>query len=63
MCGTVRIVKMVGELKILGLVIDSKMTFQSHVRIVAESAARRIVILRTTRSVFRDNSIVPRCFW
>ena len=55
------IVKMVGELKILVVVLDSKLTFESHVRFVAASASRQIGILRKTRSVFRDNSIVS-CF-
>ena len=35
------IVKMVGELKILGVVIDSKLTFESHVRSVAATVCRR----------------------
>ena len=56
------IVKMVGELKISGVVLDSKLTFESHVRSVAASASRRIGILWKPRSVFRDNSIVS-CFW
>ena len=44
------IVKMVGELKILGAVLDSKLTFESHVRSVVASASRRIGILRKTRT-------------
>ena len=55
------IVKMVGELKILVVVLDSKLTFEGHVRFVAASASRQIGILRKTRSAFRDNSIVS-CF-
>ena len=55
---------MVSELKILGVVLDSKLTSESHARSVAASASRRIGILRRkTRSVFRDNSIVSCCFW
>ena len=56
------IVKMVSELKILGVVIDSKQTFVSHARSVAASGSRRIGISRKTRSVFRDSSIVSCCF-
>ena len=56
------IVKMVGKLEILGVVMDSKLTFESHVRSVAASASHCIGILRKTRSVFRDNSIVSCCF-
>ena len=58
-----RIVKKVGELKILGVVIYSQLSFESHVRSVAASASRRIGILRKTMSVFRDNSILSCCFW
>ena len=57
------IVKMVGELKILGVAMDSKLTFESHVRSEAASESRRIGIFRKTRSVLRDNSIVSCCFW
>ena len=38
------------------------MTFENHVRSVAASVSRRIGILRKTRSVFRDNSILSCCF-
>ena len=57
------VVKMVNQLKILGVVVDSKLLFESHVRSVAASASRRIGILRKSRSVFRNDSIVSRCFW
>ena len=42
------IVKMVGELKILGAVMDFNLTFESHARSVAASASHRIGILRKT---------------
>ena len=54
---------MVGELKILGVVIDSKLTFESHVRSVAASTSRPIGILRKTRNVYRDSFIVSWCYW
>ena len=57
------IVKMLGELTILGIVLDSNVTFESHVRSVAASASRRIDILRKITIAFRDNSIVFCCFW
>ena len=43
--------------------IDSKQTFESHLRSVAASASLRISILRKSRSVFKDRSIVSCCFW
>ena len=54
---------MVSTLKILGVVFDSKLTFESHLREVATSASQRLGILRKTWGVFRDTEIVKRCFW
>ena len=58
------ILKMVGEMKILGVVMNSKLTFERPVRSVGTSASRRIGILRKTRSVVRDNNSIVSCsFW
>ena len=57
------IVKRVRELKILSVVPDSKLTFESHMRSVAASAFCQIGIFRKTRGVFRDNSIVSLFIW
>ena len=57
------VVVMVSELKILGLILDSKLTFEKQVRAIAATASMRVGILRKTMSVFRDVAIVARCFW
>ena len=57
------VVEMVTELKILGVILDSKLTFEKQVRAIAASASMRVSILRKTMSVFRDVSIVAKCFW
>ena len=57
------VVEMVSELNILGVIFDSKLTFQKQVRPIAASASRRVGILRKTLSVFRDVAAVAKCFW
>ena len=47
------VVEMVSELKILGVILDSKLTFEKHVRAIAASGSMRVGILRKTMSVFR----------
>ena len=48
---------MVSELKILGVILDSKLAFEKQVRAIAASASRRVGILRKTMSVFRDVAV------
>ena len=55
------VVKMVSESKILGFILDSKLTFEKKVRAIA--ALRKVGILRKTMSVFRDVAVVVKCFW
>ena len=55
--------KMVSELEILGVILDSKLTFEKLVRAIAVSSSRRVDILRKTMSVFRDVAVVDKCFW
>ena len=57
------VVEMVSELKILGVILDSKLTFEKQVRAIAATASIRVGILRKTMSVFRDVGIVAKCFW
>ena len=57
------VVEMVLELKILGVIFDSKLTFEKQVRAIAASASIRVGILRKTMSVFRYTTVVYKCFW
>ena len=57
------VVEMVSELKILVVIIDSKLSFEKQVRAIAASASMRVGILRKTMSVFRDVTVVAKCFW
>ena len=53
----------VSEVDILGVRFDSKLTFESHIRAVAASAAQRLGIMRRANRIFGDRSLVVRCFW
>ena len=57
------VVEMVSELKILGVILDCKLTFEKQVRAIDATTSMRVGILRKTMSVFRDVAIVAKCFW
>ena len=57
------VVKMVSELKILGVIPDSKLAFEKQVRAIAASASRLVSILRKTMSAFRDVAVLAKIFW
>ena len=57
------VVELVSELKILGVILDSKLTFEKQVRAIAATASMRVDNLRKTMSVFRDVAIIAKCFW
>ena len=51
-----------GDLVILGVTFDSKMTFEKHLRSVSRAASQRLGILRKSWRVFHDRSLLGRCF-
>ena len=57
------ILENVSELRILGLIFDTKLTFEKHIRSVVSSAVQKLGILRLTWSIYQDADIVARCFW
>ena len=57
------VVEMVSELKILGVILDSKLAFENQVRVIAASVSRRVGIFRKIMSVFRNVAVVAKCFW
>ena len=59
----VTVVEMVSELKILGVILDSKLAFEKQVRTIAAFTSRRVGILRKTMSVFRNVAVAAKCFW
>ena len=50
------------DLVILGVTIDSKMTFEKHLRSVSRAASQRLGILRKSWQVFHDRLLLGRCF-
>ena len=50
------------DLVILGVTFDSKMPFEKHLRSVSRAASQRLGILRKSWHVFRDRSLLVRCF-
>ena len=52
----------IDDLVILGVTFDSKMTFEKHLRLISRVASQRLGILRKSRQVFHDRSLLGRCF-
>ena len=47
---------------ILGVTFDSKMTFEKHLPSVSTAASQRLGILRKSRRVFHDRTLLGICF-
>ena len=50
------------DLVILGVTLDSKMSFEKHLRSVSIAASQTLGILRKSWQVFHDRSFLGRCF-
>ena len=50
------------DLVILGVIFDSMISFEKHLRSVSRAASQRLVILRKSWRVFHDRSLLGRCF-
>ena len=53
------------DLDMLGVTLDSKLTFEKHLRSVSRTASQRLRlgILRKSWRVFHDKMLIGRCFW
>ena len=51
------------DLVTLGVTVDSKMTFEKHLRSVSRAASQRLGLLRKSWKVFHDGLLLGRCFW
>ena len=49
------------DLVILGVTVDSKLTFEKHLRSVSRAAFQRLGILRKSWQVFHDRLLLGRC--
>ena len=57
------VLKESADLIILGVTFDAKMTFEKRLRSVSSAAAQKLGIMRKSRQVFRDRSLLLRSFW
>ena len=48
--------------KILGVMFDSKFTFEKHIRSISSSVAQKIGLLRKSYRIFGDHDVLLRCF-
>ena len=48
--------------KILGVLFDSKFTFEQHLRSISSTVAQKIGLLRKSYKIFGDTSILKKCF-
>ena len=51
------------ELNVLGVVLDTKLPFECHIRSIAASASSKLGIMKKALSLFGDPVLVSRYFW
>ena len=57
------IINRVDQLKLLGVTLDSKLTFEKHLRNVSMGISQKLGILRKAKKVYDDDIILRRCFF
>ena len=57
------VVDRVTELKVLGVVLDTALAFQSRVRSITVSSYNKLEIMRRTLYLFGDPVLGSSCFW
>ena len=50
-------------MKLLGVILDTKLTFESHIRFVASNVTQKIGLLRKCKSIYANDDIVRNCFY
>ena len=53
----------VQTVRLLGVTFDTKVTFESHLRSVTGIVSQKIGIMRKCWQMYRDNSLVLKCFY
>ena len=48
--------------KILGVLFDSKFTFEQHLRSISSSIAQKVGLLRKSYKIFGDQMVLLKCF-
>ena len=50
-------------LRLLGVILDSKLTFEAHLRGVASSVSQKVGLLRKCRNIYSTDDVVKNCFY
>ena len=51
------------QLKLLGVTLDSKLTFETHLRNVSRGISQKLGILRKSKKIYKDDDILRKCFF
>ena len=57
------LINQVHQLKLLGVTLDSKLTFETHLRDMSRSISQKLGILRKSKKIYEDDDILRRCFF
>ena len=57
------LVDQVDEVKLLGVTLDSKLTFEAHLRIMSRCLSQKLGILRKSKKIYMDDNILRNCFF
>ena len=57
------LINKVDQLKLLGVTLDSKLTFETHLRDMSRSISQKLGILRKSKKIYEDDIILRRCFF
>ena len=58
-----QVIAQTDSLKLLGVLFDSKLTFESHLRSIASSIAQKVGIMRKCRVIYDSDLILKKCFF
>ena len=57
------LVNQVDRLKLLGVTLDSKLTFEAHLRNMSRSISQKLGLLRKSKKIYEDDIILRKCFF
>ena len=57
------LIENVEHFKLLGVIFDSKLTFELHLREITSIVSQKIGIIRKCWQVYSDNSLILKCFY
>ena len=57
------VINQADRLKLLGVTLDAKLTFETHIRNMSRSISQKLGILRKSKKIYEDDNILRRCFF